>query len=124
MSMHEQHHVLIVDDESEMNEYLSGHLFIEGYAVSTASEGQEAIDLLKKNPFDVVLLDLHIPNVDGFDVLKHIKSTAPKTKVIIVTGFASPENVAKCKRLKADQIIEKPFELRDIIDAVDSAVNV
>jgi DNA-binding response OmpR family regulator len=122
MSSNEQYRILIVDDEVDMNEYLSGHLFIEGYSVSTALDGAEAISMAKETDFDVVLLDLHIPNVDGFDVLKFIKSKSPKTKVIIVTGFASLENVAKCRRLNADEIIEKPFDLRDIIAAVENAI--
>ncbi len=86
--MDNQHRILVVDDEEALRTVLSGELVNEGYQVGTAGDGDEAITLIKQQPFDVVLLDIKMPKVDGFEVLKFIKKDYASTKVIMLTAFA------------------------------------
>jgi len=114
--------ILIVDDEVDITEPLGEHLFIEGYQVASAGDGQEAISLIHGKKFDVVILDLYMPNMDGFGVLKYLKGTFPKTKVIVMTGHPTPENLSRCKDLGAEKIIQKPYEVRDILNAIEAVL--
>ncbi|HEX9829588.1 MAG TPA: response regulator, partial [Bacteroidota bacterium] len=80
--------ILVVDDEEALRTVLSSELEDEGYVVQMAGDGDEAIKILEKNAFDLILLDIKMPTVDGFEVLKFIKQTHPLSKVIMLTGFA------------------------------------
>ncbi len=89
--------ILVVDDEEALRMVLSSELEGEGYKVSNAADGQEAINTLTSNEFDLVLLDIKMPNVDGFEVLKYIKERWPKTKVVNAHGLC---RFKECYRIK------------------------
>jgi CheY-like chemotaxis protein len=114
--------ILLADDEPDIIDPLKEHLFIEGYDVKTAFDGEEAISLMSKSKFDVIILDLYMPKIDGFDVLKAIKKTAPSTKVIILTGHAFPENVKKCKKYGAEIVLPKPSGIKEILDTIQDVI--
>jgi two-component system response regulator HydG len=83
--------------------------------VKSAADGQEAITLVQKNDFDLILLDIKMPNVDGFEVLKYVKDHAPKTKVVMLTGFADLKNAIESKKLGAEDFVSKPYDLVDLL---------
>ena len=111
--------ILVVDDEEALRIVLSAELEGEGYQVSNAADGQEAINILKRQEFDLILLDIKMPNVDGFEVLKYVKERLPKTKVIMLTGFADLKNAIESKKLGAEDFISKPYDLVDLLTTVE-----
>ncbi|MBI4429224.1 MAG: response regulator [Ignavibacteriales bacterium] len=111
--------ILVVDDEDALRTVLSAELEGEGYQVGTAADGQEAINILGKSAFDLILLDIKMPNVDGFEVLRFVKEKHPKTKVIMLTGFADLKNAIESKKLGAEDFVSKPYDLVDLLTTVE-----
>jgi two-component system nitrogen regulation response regulator NtrX len=121
--MNERPTILIADDDPQIATTLAEHLTEQGYEVTTASDGDETMALLVKSQFALVVLDLKMPKVNGFGVLKFIKQANPSTKVVVLTGYADLRNAMECRRLGADDFIRKPYDLGDIIDTVARLVN-
>ncbi|MEK7749315.1 MAG: response regulator [Bacteroidota bacterium] len=111
--------ILVVDDEDALRTVLSAELEGEGYQVTTAADGQEAINVLTTSGFDLILLDIKMPNVDGFEVLRFVKEKHPKTKVIMLTGFADLKNAIESKKLGAEDFVSKPYDLVDLLTTVE-----
>ncbi|HLE31689.1 MAG TPA: response regulator [Bacteroidota bacterium] len=111
--------ILVVDDEEALRTVLSSELEGEGYQVSTAGDGEEAIKILGSQQFHLILLDIKMPNVDGFEVLKFIKQKQPSTKVIMLTGFADLKNAIESKKLGAEDFVSKPYDLVDLLTTVE-----
>ena len=102
-------HVLVVDDEPLIRRSLSEFLTLEGYAASSASNGQEALNLLKKNKADIILSDIQMPDMDGLALLKEIKTRKITTPVILMTGYGTIENAVAAIQLGAYDYITKPI---------------
>lgn len=111
--------ILVVDDEDALRTVLSSELEGEGYIVQMAGDGDEAIKILEKNTFDLILLDIKMPTVDGFEVLKYVKQHTPATKVIMLTGFADLKNAIESKKLGAEDFVSKPYDLVDLLTTVE-----
>lgn len=109
--MIQRHRILVVDDNAFLRTSLVQNLGALGYEVQQAACGSEALPLCQSSPYHLILLDLRMPHIDGFEVLKTVKQLAPKTRVIIITAFADLGNVQKCRGLGADDVIPKPFNL-------------
>jgi DNA-binding NtrC family response regulator len=82
---------------------------MEGYSVETACDGEEAIDIFKRQAFDLVFLDIKLPKIRGTEVLKRLKEINLKTPVIIMTAYATVKNAVDCTNLGAVSYIQKPF---------------
>ena len=121
--MADKSRVLVVDDEEALRTVLSSELASEGYQVETASDGDEAITSVQKNSFDLVLLDIKMPKVDGFEVLKFIKKGFPKMKVIMLTGFADLKNAIESKKLGAEDFVSKPYDLVDLLTTIERVLS-
>ena len=106
----EHHSILLVDDDPIITAGIGMELEESGYKVQTANSGEEAILLLQKNTFDLVITDLVMALVDGIEVLKRAKEIDPLTMVIILTGFGDMDSVIDALRLDADDYILKPCE--------------
>jgi DNA-binding NtrC family response regulator len=117
--MADKNSILVVDDEEALRTVLSSELESEGYAVSTAGDGDEAINVLQGKTFDLVLLDIKMPRVDGFEVLRFIKDRVPTTKVIMLTGFADLKNAIESKKLGAEDFVSKPYDLVDLLTTIE-----
>ncbi len=116
------HTILVVDDEPSIRECLQIMLKREGYAVSCAEDGKEAITLFEKNPFDVVLADIRMPRSTGFEVLNRIKELSPQTKVIMITAHASFESAVESMKEGAYDYIAKPFNVDEVKRTVSNAL--
>jgi len=127
------HKVLIVDDDEEMCEEMAEILRDEGYQVATAFDGLEGSKQVKTEPYEVVLLDLKIPGITGFDILKMIKEERKlPSRVIILTGRPLMENdfegqaAAKGEEERilglADNVINKPFDVEQVLAAIRALV--
>ncbi|HTX17500.1 MAG TPA: response regulator [Bacteroidota bacterium] len=117
--MAEKNSILVVDDEDALRTVLSSELESEGYVVATAGDGDEAISVLQGKMFDLVLLDIKMPRVDGFEVLRFIKEKYPATKVIMLTGFADLKNAIESKKLGAEDFVSKPYDLVDLLTTIE-----
>jgi two-component system nitrogen regulation response regulator NtrX len=106
-------HVLIVDDEAEIRESLESILKEEGYLVTTAATAAEALELLRDAAYDVVLLDIWLPDRDGLDALTEIRQMAPENvpEVIIISGHGTIEAAVRATKLGAYDFLEKPLSL-------------
>ncbi len=119
--------VLVVDDEESLRFLLTSELEAEAFEVQSASDGEEAIEIVRKKmeekgKFDVVLLDIRMPKVDGWEVLRFIKSNCPETKVIMLTAYADVKNAIESLRLGASDFISKPYDLDDILTSINRAL--
>ncbi len=106
--------VLVVDDERSMRELLSITLRQAGYTVALAEGGAPAIDLLRRETFDLVVTDLRMQETDGMEVLRAALELAPDTVVVVVTAYASTETAVEAMKLGAYDYITKPFKLDEI----------
>ena len=106
--------ILVVDDDQGMREFLEILLVREGYKVTSASGGKEAIGLCKKHKFDLAITDLKMPKVDGIDVLKTIKEISPETMVILITAYASGETAVAAMKEGAHDYLEKNLDVEDL----------
>ncbi len=106
--------ILVVDDEQSMREFLEIMLKKEDYKVSLASNGEEVLKLLERDIFDLVLLDVRMPKMDGIAVLKRIKALATETIVIMITAYASHDTAVKAMKEGAYDYITKPFKIDEI----------
>jgi len=104
--------ILIVDDEEAIRGVLRDFFDIEGFEVFEAADGASALEMARKEYFDVVLTDLTMPAPDGFGVLKEIRHIRPEAAVLMCTAYASPENTIKALELGCDGYVRKPFSLQ------------
>ncbi|ALA57075.1 sigma-54-dependent transcriptional regulator [Nitrospira moscoviensis] len=106
--------ILVVDDEQSLREVLSIMLKRAGYAVTCASDGEEAVEQLTKEIFDLVITDLRMPKVDGMEVLKAVKSTSPETVVLVITAFATADSAVEAMKQGAYDYLTKPFQVDEV----------
>jgi two-component system response regulator PilR (NtrC family) len=106
--------ILIVDDERSMREFLGIYLRQEGYRIEAAAGGQEAIATLKARPFDVVITDLRMPDIDGLTILAEAKRLHPDTEVIMVTAFSTTETAIAAMKAGAHDYLTKPFKIDEV----------
>lgn len=113
-------HVLIVDDEPHIRTALRRILELEGYRVDTAADGQSALDLVKNEAPDLLLLDIMMPGISGREVCQEVRRIAPAAKVIYFTAKAEPMNPSALRALgqEADALLAKPSTTRRIVSKV------
>lgn len=118
-----QHRILVADDEETIRAILKEELEEEGYAITTAVDGEDAIRLLRQDKFDLVLADIKMPRADGFDVLRTVKAEQPSVRVIMLTGFADLKNAIESKRLGADDFVSKPYDIVDLVTMIERVLS-
>ena len=112
--------VLVVDDESGPREAF--RLVLEDeFNVLTAESGWAALDALRQNTVDVITLDLMMPAISGIETLKRIRKIDADVEVVIVSAMAAPDAASECKRLRAFEVLAKPFSRAEILSAADRA---
>ncbi|MBN2797073.1 MAG: sigma-54-dependent Fis family transcriptional regulator [Clostridia bacterium] len=110
--------ILIVDDEKNIIDLLTRVVKSEGYHVFTASNGFEAIEIIQKNPIDIVLTDIKMPEMSGITLLNEIKKIDESIEVIIMTAFATVETAIDALKQGARDYIRKPFDLEEVVEAI------
>ncbi len=106
--------ILVLDDEPIVGKRLKPALAKSGYEVDTAETGAEAIRLIDGHDYDIVVTDMRMEGTDGLDVLRHVLDRSPRTRVIMITGFASVELAREALTLGAFDFLAKPFMLEDL----------
>ncbi|HTK81161.1 MAG TPA: response regulator [Bacteroidota bacterium] len=114
--------ILVVDDEDDLRMLLEHVVTSAGYAVTTAEDGQDAIAKIQNNTFDLALLDIQMPNASGIEVLKFIRTNAPATKAIMLTGYADLNYAMEARQFGAKDFISKPYKLEDIIRTIENVL--
>ncbi len=114
--------ILVVEDDDELRNSLQRQLSEKDYDVITASNGNEAIPLTHARRYDLVILDLKMPYLDGFQVLQFLNSTFPDTRVIVLTGYGDLKNVERCKSLGANEVMSKPYNVEYLFDTINRLV--
>ncbi len=115
--------ILIVDDEPRMCESLRLLLGGQGYEILTANSGSEALNLISNEEFDLALLDIVIPDMDGHQLMEHISVKNPETYIIVITGHASLDSAVGALRRGAYDYLRKPFEYEELLKTVQNALN-
>ena len=113
--------ILLVDDEERFRSNLKKMLTAEGFEVSEANSGQKALEELALHAYDVILLDMRMPDMDGLTTLAAIKERHPDPEVIILTGHASVDAAAEIIRLGAAEFLLKPCPLEEVIAKIETA---
>ena len=114
--------ILLVDDEANIRTVFSDVLKRAGYRVKAVEDGHEAIKEVEQNTYNLALVDLRMPGLDGIQVLEKIKSIRPQTRVIIYTGFASLEDETEAMSKGAADYLTKPFSPEELKLAIKKAL--
>jgi len=115
--------VLIVDDEDDFRETIVKRLNARKIKAAGADSGVKALQVLEDNDFDVIVLDVKMPDMDGIETLRHIKKMKPEVEVIMLTGHASVEFGLKGMQLGAFDYVMKPAPLNELLDTIGQAYN-
>lgn len=111
--------ILCADDEESIQDLVSTHLMLQGFEVTTAADGEEAIGLLERESFDLVLLDIQMPKMDGLEVLRHIRIHHIDVRPIMLTGADDLQVLDKCARWGAFDYLPKPYNFHELMDSIE-----
>jgi two-component system NtrC family response regulator len=111
--------ILIVDDDESIRKVLQAILEEKGYAVESVGTAKKAIEIAKKKLYNVALLDIRLPDMDGTELLSRIKDTIPRMRKIIITGFPTLQNAIDAVNRRADAYIMKPFDVEKVLATIE-----
>ena len=114
--------ILIIDDEAAIRESLETLLLLEGYLVETATNGEEGLDQIQQNIYDLVLLDLALPGKNGLEILQLIRELQPALPVIMITAYGKVDNIVDAMRLGAQNFVQKPWDNDKLLADIRSAI--
>lgn len=114
--------LLLVDDEEDLVTFLTHRLRKRGLEVTMATSGKEALEAVDRQLFDVAVLDLKMPDVDGITVMEHLKAVQPFTEVLMLTGHGSHDSAWEAGRLQAFRYLLKPYDFDELMDLIHKAV--
>jgi len=115
--------IIIIDDDKGMCKTLARILELDGYQISTANTASEGISYIKDNGFNIALLDIKLPDIDGVELLEILKKTASDLSVIMMTAYASTENAIKALNRGADAFVTKPFDIEELRAIVKKSID-
>jgi two-component system nitrogen regulation response regulator NtrX len=116
------HNILIVDDEFSIRESLQGVLEDEGYKASAADSGEACLEMLRKKSFDVILLDIWLPGMDGLEALERIRENEDAPEVVVISGHATIETAVRATKLGAFDFLEKPLSVERTLILIKNAI--
>lgn len=116
--------ILLVDDETVFTDSLTKHLEKRGYSVTAADNGENALHALVERNFDVIVLDLKMPGMDGMAVLREIDKLDIVTETIVLTGWGAPETVVESMKLGAYDYLTKPCEVSELFSRIEGALRI
>lgn len=114
-------HLLMVDDEEKFLKRITQRLKLKFFEITSATNGVNAIEAAQKGRFDVAVIDLQMPGIDGVQVLEILKKNHKYLEVIILSGHATIQSAIDCTKLGAFKILEKPCEFDKLVDAIKEA---
>lgn len=120
--MKKQPHILVVDDDESIRSLLSVMLGSEGYKVAKAANAAEALEQVNRSSFNMITLDLGLPDKDGLEVLKEVKRLYSDLPIVIISVRNDPATRKTAFERDADHYISKPFEAYEVLDAIEEAL--
>ena len=113
--------LMLVDDEEDFLDSLARRLGKRDFDISTATEGKQAISLAKKEKFDVAILDMKMPGMDGMELLGILKKKHKYLEILILTGYGGVDSAVEATKLGAFAYLEKPYEFEKLIETIKNA---
>lgn len=113
--------LLFIDDEQTFLKYLAKRLVLDGFTVKITFSGEEGVDAAAKEDFDVAVVDLQMPGIDGIEVQKRLKDLQPMLPCIILTGHGSVENALESGKYNAFKFLSKPVDMDTLIETLNAA---
>jgi DNA-binding NtrC family response regulator len=110
--------ILVIDDDESVRKVLSAALEDEGYEVETAETGKRAIAMSQKEFYNIALIDIRLPDMEGTKLLSDLKDTTPKMRKVIVTGYPSMQNAIEAVKRGANDYVVKPFKMESVLDTI------
>jgi DNA-binding NtrC family response regulator len=110
--------ILVIDDDESIRKTMSAILEEEGYIVDLAATGSEAIQKTKEKVYNIALIDIRLPDMEGVELLKLIKENVPKTRKIMVTGYPSLQNAVNALNKNADAYLIKPVDVEKLLNTI------
>ena len=117
-------HILVVDDDRLILEILEDVLTASGLFVTAIRDGKQALDLIREEHFDLVLTDIGMPNIDGWEIAKRSRAKQPRIPVILLTGWGTQFEEADLKAQGVDLVLSKPCDLGQILTAVEEVMDI
>lgn len=117
----EKKSILIVDDEEVIRDFLT-EVLCDDYNITTADDGDIAIDKIKQTEFDLVITDLKMPRVSGDEVVRFVQKSSPASKVIVVSGYSTLYSVSQSVSNGANAFLSKPFSIGELLQAVEDCM--
>ncbi len=113
---------LVVDDDKTTLELLKFQLDSEGFETLTAECGNDGLEFVRQNEFDIILTDLNLPDISGIEMVRSSKEISPQTEIIMVTGFGSTEKAIEATKAGAFHFVEKPVDFDELLLLIGKAV--
>ncbi|HEX9531674.1 MAG TPA: response regulator [bacterium] len=110
--------ILVVDDEESIRDLCARVLTRAGYAVKTVPSGEDAVTTMAEAAFDLLISDIRMPGMSGLEVLARAKTAYPHIRVVLITGFGTPQILTRGQPPSADRILTKPFSPTELLTAV------
>jgi len=110
--------VLVIDDEDVVRDFLRDALMLRGHEVEEAEDGEKGLESVRRNPPDLVISDIMMPNMTGLEVVEKLREMHPDIKIISIAAVGD-RLLEQAEELGANRTFEKPFHMKDILDAVD-----
>jgi DNA-binding NtrC family response regulator len=115
--------ILVVDDDENIRKVLTAILEDEGYDIEAVGTAKEAVEKTKKKFYNLALIDIRLPDMEGIELLTKIKDTTPKMRKIIITGYPTLQNAVDAVNRGADAYILKPFEVDKVLQTIEEQLN-
>jgi len=116
-------HILVMEDDVNVAKGLEMVLTEEGYSVNLAGTGALALEAFKQKRYDLLVADLRLPDIDGMEVIKKVKSEKPETEVIVITGYGTASTAVEAMKLGARDFLPKPFTEEQIKASIGDALS-
>ena len=116
--------ILLLEDDAILQEIIEEFLVENGYEVEAYFDGEKALDAIGENSYDMLLLDVNVPNIDGFEILSYLRDIGNTTPTIYITSLAGVDNLKKGFDLGADDYLRKPFELEELKARIEHIVRI
>lgn len=121
--MGEHARILVVDDDKSIRKTLEAILEGEGYYVDSAENGKQAIEKTSSSYYNLALIDIRLPDMEGTELLTKMKDTTPKMRKIIITGYPSQQNAVEALNREANAYILKPFDVKDVLKTIREQID-
>ena len=112
--------ILVIDDEQAIRDLISEVLNIAGYEVSIATDGLDGLNKIRKQKYDLIILDVNLPKLDGFAILEKVRESAPTQPIIMISARTDKDDVTHGLRLGADDYVRKPFSVEELVLRIEN----